>query len=400
VYVGAQRQSVRLGSYVGPRSDLLPEVTALLDKTSGLISSRAAIVAAAKPRLEPFVRISGTGLQEIQKALPVGTALVMHVLGRRAVYAFVITGAKTSVQIAAMDKDRVFDLAREFTDLIAHRAQYADSSRAQQLVFEQRLKEVNTPLAEAFLRPIDQAIAGIPNILIVPPRELPDFPFQALSKPAVRGGGYLAEQHAVRYLPMARTAVLLHRVPGPAKDVVAVGYEGGSDWDVEYELRDIRAFYKDVRLYFDDLASLGTLQHERADVVHIAARFPYNAERPSTSFVILADGKTPGISRHVPLGELLTMPASSLVVISDLDSSRAGIRPAEPYVFLAGGTGAVIFTSHVPSRKAKKAFGEYLYTALLGGATPEAAHQAAMLSMIGSKDPALTFAWPWFVMWE
>jgi hypothetical protein len=94
------------------------------------------------------------------------------------------------------------------------------------------------------------------------------------------------------------------------------------------------------------------------------------------------------------------MPGASLVVVSDLDASRNGIKPAEPYVFLAGGSTAVIFTSRVPSRKAKKAFGEYLYTALLGGATPETAYQSAVLSMINSKDAAQTYAWPWFVMWE
>ena len=64
------------------------------------------------------------------------------------------------------------------------------------------------------------------------------------------------------------------------------------------------------------------------------------------------------------------------------------------------GAYAVIFTSQVPSRKAKKAFGEYLYTAMLGGAPPESAYQTAILSMIGSKDPALNHSWPWFVMWE
>jgi tetratricopeptide (TPR) repeat protein len=399
-FLAAQRQAVRLASVGGARRDLLPAVTALRDRYRETMRAQAKEVSALRPSIEPFVQVTGTGLQEIQKALPPGTALVMHVLGRRAVYAFVVTGAKSSVQIASMDKDRVFELAHEFTEQFALRSQYADSLREQQTVFEQRIKELNAPLAEVFLRPIEQAVAGIPNIVIVPPRELPAFPFHALGRPAVRGGGYVIEDHIVRYLPMARTAVLLRRPPSVIKDVAALGYSGGSDWDVEYELRDIRAFYKDVRLYFDDLASLGTLQHEHADAVHIAARFPFNDQHPSTSCVILADGRTTGLSRRVPLAEFLTVPASPLVVVSDLDAGRDGVRPAEPYVFLAGGSNAVIFTSRVPSRKAKKAFGEYLYTALLGGASPETAYQSAVKSMINSKDPAQAYAWPWFVMWE
>jgi CHAT domain-containing protein len=311
----------------------------------------------------------------------------------------VITSAKTSVQVAAFEKDRVFDLTREFAELLAMRESYADSSKGQQTAIDQRVREVNGPLFEAFVRPIENAIAGIPNVVVVLPRELPWLPLHAINGGPSRGNAFLAEQHTISYLPSA-AALLLPRSPrGPAKHVVALGYPGGTTWDVEYELRDIRAFFKDVRLYFDQNASLATMQRERGDVLHIAARFSFNEERPGNSCFIVSDGKSPEVMKRVPTGELLTLPPYATVVISDLEPGRLGIRPAEPYLFMANGSQQIVFTSHPPSRKAKKIFGELFYTALLAGADNRAAYRKAQLDMIRTPEYSGPHVWAWFTLW-
>ncbi|MEW6510466.1 MAG: CHAT domain-containing protein [Bacteroidota bacterium] len=397
--IGAQRQFVELASRGGNRRDLIPDVRGARDRAA--TDNAAATVATAKAfrMLEPFVRVSSLGIPEIQKALPPGTALVQHVLARRALYAFVITNARSNVVLAAIDKDRVFDLAKEFDDLLRVRELYADSSRAQQNAIDQRLREVNAPLYDAFLRPIESALAGIPNVLVVVPREVPWLPIHALHPGALRGGGYFAEQHMVSYLPSAGALLLPRSSSRPVKEVVAVGYPGGSGWDVEYELRDIRAFYKDVRLYFGQQASLATLQQERGDLLHIAARFLFNDERPGNSCFILSDGKAAEIMKRIPDGELLSLPRYGTVVVSDLDSGRSGIRPAEAYLFLGSGTQELIFTARPPSRKAKKFFGEVLYTSLLAGANSRTAFQKAQTEMIKSAEYAPPHVWAPFVLW-
>jgi CHAT domain-containing protein len=168
---------------------------------------------------------------------------------------------------------------------------------------------------------------------------------------------------------------------------------------VEYELRDIRAFFKDVRLYFDQQASLATLQKENEDLLHLAIRFQFNDQRPGNSFFILSDGESAGTMKHIPLGQLLSLPPVPAVVVSDLDEHRTGIRPSEPYLFLANGTQEIVFTSTVPSRKAKKFFGEIFYTTLLTGADVRAAYRKAQLEMIRTADYASPFTWAPFFLW-
>ena len=397
--IGAERQCLDIASGSLKAADLAAGARAEREKAFAAMNESAEAVVRRNREFEPFVRIGSIGLTEAARALPAGTALVEHILTRRSLYAFVVTGGRSGVYVAAFEKDRVFDLSREFVELLVLREAYADSSRPQQGAIESRLRELNSPLYEAFIRPIEGAIAGVPDLTVVLPREVSALPLHALARPMQRTGGFVAEQHAVSYLPSA-SAVLLRRArTGAVKEVVGVGCPGGTSWDVEYELRDIRAFYKDVRLYFDQQASLATLQKENEDLLHLAVRFQFNDPRPGNSFFILSDGESAESIKHIPLGELLSLPPVPAVIVSDLDEHRLGIRPSEPYLFLANGTQEVVFTSTVPSRRAKKFFGEIFYTALLAGSDVRGAYRKAQLEMIRTADYAAAFTWAPFFLW-
>jgi CHAT domain-containing protein len=398
-HIGAQRQFIALAAEGGARLDMLADARAARDHAFTVVTEAAAQASRTRRALEPFVRVASVSMSEVQKALPPGTALVQHILARRALYAFVVSGAGNSIQVAAFEKDRVYDLAREFDDLLRMREQVADSTPAQQHAIDQRLREVNATLYEAFIRPIEGALGGTPNVLVVLPRELPWLPLHALGRGTLRGGGTVAEQHLVSYLPSAASVLLPRVSAGPVKQVIALGYAGGTAWDVEYELRDIRAFYKDVRLYFDEQASLATLQKEEGDLLHVAARFQFNEERPGNSGFILSDGKSADVARRVPAGEILSLHPFRSVVISDLDPGRSGVRPPEAYLWFADGTQQLVFTSRPPTRKAKKIFGELFYTALLAGMHTRAAFHKAQLDMMAMPEYAAPYVWAPFFLW-
>ena len=397
--IGAERQCLHLASRGGKGTELAAGARAEWEKGIAVMTGAAEAVARRDRAFEPFVRNTSVGLTEVGKALPAGTALVEHILTRRSLYAFVVTNARSGVYVAAFEKDRVFDLSREFVDLLRLRETYVDSSRPLQAGVEARLRELNAPLYEAFIHPVEAAIAGVMDLNIVLPREVAALPLHALSRGMPRTGGFVAEQHAVSYLPSASSLLLPRPRRGQVKEVVGVGCPGGTSWDVEYELRDIRAFYKDVRLYFDQQATLATLRKETEDLLHLAIRFQFNDPRPGNSFFILSDGESAGTMRHIPLGELLSLPPVPAVVVSDLDEHRMGIRPSEPYLFLANGTQQIVFTSTVPSRKAKKFFGEIFYTTLLTGADVRTAYRKAQMEMIRTSDYASAFTWAPFFLW-
>ena len=396
---GAERQCLEIASRGGRLADLAGEARTERETAFNAMNGAAEAVARRDRAFEPFVRNASVGLTEVAKALPAGTALVEHILTRRSLYAFVVTSTHSGVYVAAFEKDRVFDLSREFVDLLRLRETYADSSRPRQAALEARLRELNAPLYQAFMQPIESAIAGVADLTVVLPREVAALPLHALSRGTGPGGGFVAEKHAVSYLPSASSLLLPRIRTGQVKDVVGVGCPGGTSWDVEYELRDIRAFYKDVRLYFDQQASLATLQKESEDLLHLAVRFRFNDPRPGNSFFVLSDGESAGSMKNIPLGELLSLPPVPAIVVSDLDEHRMGIRPSEPYLFLANGTQEIVFTSTVPSRKAKKFFGEIFYTTLLTGADVRTAFRKAQLEMIGTADYASPFTWAPFFLW-
>ena len=397
--IGAERRCLELAKMSAGRGERAAGARAEQEKAFAAMNEAAEAVARKRKAFEPFVRIASVGLTEVEKALPPGTALVEHIVTRRSLYAFVVTGTRSGVYVSAFEKDRVFDLSKEFIDLLRLRGSYADSSRSEQSPIEARLRELNAPLYEAFIQPIEAAISGVPDLNVVLPLEAAGLPLHALYRGVQRPGGYFAEGHAVSYLPSASSLVLFRTGSGRVKEVVGLGCPGGTSWDVEYELRDIRAFYKEVRLYFEAQASLATLQKENEDLLHLALRFTFNDARPGNSFFMLSDGESAESMKRTPLGELLTLPPVSAVVVSDLDEQRLGIRPSEPYLFLANGTRQVVFTSMVPSRKAKKFFGEIFYTALLAGSDVRTAFRKAQLEMIKTGEYSAPFTWAPFFLW-
>ena len=326
-------------------------------------------------------------------------ALVEHVPTKRSLYAFVVTNARAAVQVAAIGKDSVYAMTREFVELLRRREARIDSAQSQIRIIDQRLQQLNASLYEAYIRPIEGDISAVSKLLVVLPGELPSLPLHALRKSPFQNNPYLAEQYLVSYLPSA-SALFLNGVQLPiVRDVVALGHPGETSWDVEYELRDIRAFYKDARLYFNQQAILATLQKEHCDVLHMAAEVHFNDRKPGNSYLVLSDGQSITSWKRVLFGELFSLPTFATVIISDLAADQNAAHRSEPYIFLANGSGAVIMNVYVPSRKTKKFFGEIFYTALLAGNTSQAAFRRVQLDMIKSPEYSSPFAWAPFFLW-
>ena len=398
--IGAERRTLEVAAEGNRDRTRADQIRGERERARSAMHAAAEAVARHDRSCEPFVRIGSVGIADVQKVLTPSRALVEPVLTRRSLYTFVVTGSKAGVYVAAFEKDRVFDLAREYADLLRLRESYEDSAAEQRAPLDARVKELAPQLYEAFLQPIDGAIAGVSELDVVLPRDIAALPLHTLFRGVRRPGGYVAEQHEVCYVPSAGS-LLLQRRPGAAvQAVVGLGCPGGTAWDVEYELRDIRAFYKEVRLYFDQQAALVTLQRENEDLLHLAVRIRFNDQRPGNSYTVLADSESPEILRHVMLGDLLSIATPRAVVVSDLDDARVAVRPAEPYLFFAGGAQDVVFTAWVPTRKAKKYFGELFYTALLAGADVPGAYRKAELGMINAGEYSSPAVWGPFTLWE
>ena len=73
--------------------------------------------------------------------------------------------------------------------------------------------------------------------------------------------------------------------------------------------------------------------------------------------------------------------------------------PYVPFAFGANGSGTIVMNVVLPTRSAKKAFGEAFYTALLQGMSAEEAVRKAQREMIGSRQFPTPAFWAPFMVW-
>jgi len=396
LHAGAVRQLAQaLGSSSADRF-VLEQIHASIKRHKRLADEAVDRVSLLNKLLEMCVKTAGVTLSEVQKALSPGTLVIKPVPTSRSVYVFAVSSSKVVVQLSAVEKPRFWSLLRDYHQALSSSSQYADSALFRSVMMQNRMSGLSASLYSAVLRPVESQIAGAEKIILIPPDSL--VPFHALRKSG-RAGSYLIQSHQVTYLPSA-LALLLPPTGGDdgGIEIVAMGHPGSTDWDVEYELRDIRAFYKDARFYFGKQATFSTLQKERGTLLHLAAEFHFDSRSPGNSDVVFSDGQSSATTRTIQWGKLLSVPRFTTVIVSDL-SREEGIPLTKPALFLLSGDESVVLSLYTPRRKTKKYFGELFYTSLIEGRSTQESYRKAILGMIGNADYAAPYVWAPFFLW-
>lgn len=378
--------------------DLIQELHAVLDSTRMEIGRLAEEVIQQNSNLGIVATNDVHDLNTIQQLVPSGAAVIKIIPTQRSLYSYVVTSSRITIQMSAIEKPRLVSLANDLHSLLRKRVLLTDSSALVTGSVDRQINETITSLSAAIVRPIESVIEGVSHLILALPDELHSLPFHALRSSPSRGSRYMIEQHLISYLPYAG-ALSWDGVPMlPSHEVVGFGNAGNSGWDVEYELRDIRAFYKEARLYFHEKASLGNLKKEKGDILHIAAETGPVAGRSGNSLVRLADDRLSAKSVPVNWGELLSVTPFSMVIFSDLNEAAYASNPGLSSVFLVGGSSTVMQTSFTPLRKSKKFLGEALYTNLLASPSGKTAYRQAILAFIKSAEYSAPYHWASFFL--
>ncbi len=395
--IGAERQLANV-LMRGPDDRMLrEEIVARRKSAESAFDVTATAILSANPRLEPAVRFDGTTIAEVQRLLPQGAVLLRSVPTGRSLYTFAVTNSRVTMQLAAIDRERMRSLVTDYTSTFRQLVALSDSPAVQRKPLEQHMQDLSTQMYAAMVRPVESALSGATNVLVVTDEELTMAPVHALRKGS--GTPYCIEQFPVSYLPSL--TILKFKTPPsiPVRDIVGMGHPGTTAWDVEYELRDIRAFYKDTRLYFGQQASLATLQREHGDLLHLALDLRFTSYSPGNAHVLMSDVKTRGTTRDILLGDMLTTPVFPTVIVSHLRADSINVDGLLPALFLVNGSSSCMMNAHPASRKARKFFGEMIYTTLLGGKSADVAYRQALVEMIRNKDYATPYMWASFALW-
>lgn len=397
--IGAECQMAAVLSESPWNRELIGALRGALERSAESLAESAEEVVRVRHALGPFVRPRSARMADIASRLESGVMLLEYALARRSLHLFAVQKTQTSVHVAAMEREKV---VAAVSDLERHcRAVEAtgDSVSTMTPRPDPDLQRLLAALYEMFVRPVEQELRTVRRLIVVLPPELATLPLHALRKGSSPGAPYLAEQMAVRYLPGAAWMDEQAPVPTTVRDVAGIGYAGRTAWDVEYELRDIRAFFKEARLSFGSQASFATILQSRADLLHMALEVRYNPASPGNAAMVLSDSRSADLNVPVSLGRFVFVPAARTLVLSNLAPGSGQTQSLVAPVLLSAGTDIVVVTTHTPSRKAKKVFSELFYTALLGGADVESALRTVQSGMIRNREFASPLVWGTYRVW-
>jgi tetratricopeptide (TPR) repeat protein len=98
------------------------------------------------PALGPAVRFNGVSIADAQRQLAVGCVLLRHILTDRAVYSFAITNSRSTVQVAAVGRERLYGYVADYTTTMRQLVALSDSPAVQRKPLEDRIQELSTQL--------------------------------------------------------------------------------------------------------------------------------------------------------------------------------------------------------------------------------------------------------------
>jgi len=349
-------------------------------------------LAAASASYQWLLRLQQPRLKEIQDKLSANNAVVEFMPLANSLCIIVVRKDSAVMRSVPVNRDYLFSLVNEYKSLISDArlsGQVSSFSKSAALSRTNKLSQMLYTLLVGPVRPLFPAASGNARVggklYLVVPKEFGYLPLHTLRTFENNKLTSLDQKFNVSYLPSAAVLLFPSVTETVVHDVVGCGCAGNTSWDVEYELKDIHAFYDKAKLLFDTSATLENLAHLHYDLLQITAEFSLDTARPGNSYIVLSDGATAAGMREIPLGKMLALPSPQTLLFSNISSIPGGLFRYAPFALLANGTQTVIATMWQGERKSKKYFGEVFYTNLQLGASASVAYQQAVVAL-GNRE--------------
>ena len=244
---------------------------------------------------------------------------------------------------------------------------------------------VNQPLANelySFLvEPIE--LFGKQSFIIIPPIGFEKFPFHILPK----NDRPLIEMMEVSYLPsipfvqsnQTRTTILQ-----TTSTVSAFGFTTDSRWGLEFELRDIRSFFKNTQVNVNLGATAEKISVASGDLLQLSSMFQKNQDGEYA--FLLSSGSTLKSGTLQSIEKFTSYNQFPIVYLSDVQSSANNISSLHSLLWLLNGSSSIIATQFPITSNISKSFSENFYTSLLSEETPEGSYRRAVTSLERKRD--------------
>ena len=381
----------------GPAGSAGETVKALRDLYAARLQEYAQAAEELAPLLGNYSRLVDPrppSLKQVQPLLSADQALVEYVPLSDAVYLIVATKDDALIRKVPVNRRHLLSLVEEYGRLIGDPRLAAGGgpgfSRADAVG---RLNELSSLLHGLLIDPLLPVLGTGKKVYVIYGREFGWLPLHTLR--AVEGARRVSviERYNISYLSSASEILFTLPQERASVRVIGMGHPGRTAWDVEYELDDIRAFYREAQLFFDTAATLARLASRTIDVLHLDAEAAVDNSYPDNSLIVLSDGITPLKPSDVPFGECMRQAPPQTVIFSDISATPGGLSHYGALAFRVNGCRTVIGTFWQGERKAKKYFGEVFYTNLITGHSASDSYHAAMVALAKKEEFSAAYRW-------
>lgn len=392
-----QTELSSLRAYQRPEGDEqhLASLQSRIDQLRRDIGALASRVVSVHPNYEPLLQLSSLSLQQVQQAIPRGTLVIRFLPAQEQLHIFALSRSRFEVKSTVLQREKLMALMEEYRRLLQDPSVYTGTGGEESVPAMTRFATLSSQLYDYLLRPVDSLLER--NLVIIMSPEFEHFPFHTLERQERNGGvKYLVEITSVDYLPSLSSLRFKTASAPKLTNIVALGNPTGKNWSIDYELRDIRSFFKDARILISLEASWENLLPLRADVLQLSTEFSLNEGSSFLGSIAVSDGKTSGESINIPYERLAELPAIPVVALSNQVGQGVGLTLAHAMLLRINGTSDVFLNAWHADRKSSKFFSEFFYTHLANGLAPGDAYRQALLNLIRIREVSHPHSWGQF----
>ena len=377
-----QRDAVRLAALTG-------EVTS----ANNALFSAASALSQKYPQLEILVHTPTFQETELRSALPYGTVVLDYLIADDRIVIFVISfdgmGRQMPVNVVEVPayKDIVLEKIRQYNFMLNEHIHSIGTGHFQTTDIER----LSAELYNYFLRPVERLF--VQRVVIIPPREMEGIPFHAFTRSTNEGVKPLVEIADVSYLPYLAAVKSLQSPLRFTNTVIAVGNPRGNNWPLDFELRDIRSFFREATVYVSQNANEKQLFESFGDVLQLSTDFATDTLFPGQSTFVLSSGSITNPDANIPIADFLRLHPYPVVYLSGQQSDASSLTPIHAALLMMNGSSNIILTMRPSESKANKFFSEKFYSALAKGSNVNDAYRSAVVAM--AKSPTFNAPYQW-----
>jgi tetratricopeptide (TPR) repeat protein len=348
------------------------------------------------PELEILVRTPTFHEAELRSSLSYGTVVLDYLIADDRIVIFVISfdgmGRQIPVNVVEVPayKDIVLEKIRQY-DLMLNEHIHSIGTGYFQTTDIERLSQ---ELYNYFLRPVERLF--VQRVVIIPPREMEGIPFHAFTRSTNEGVKPMVEIADVSYLPYLAAAKSLQLPPRFTNTVIAIGNPRGNGWPLDFELRDIRSFFRDATVYVSQNANEKKLFESFGDVLQLSTDFVTDTLFPDRSTFVLSSGSITDPDANIPIADFLRLHPYPVVYLSNQQFVASGLTPIHAALLMMNGSSNIILTMRPSESKENKFFSEKFYSALAKGSNVNDAYRLAVLAMTKSPNFNAPYQWSQF----